>query len=49
MIEYLLPKDERDRIAETFNKIDSDMDGRISKRELINLYKANLGDDKIAK
>lgn len=49
MIDYLLPKDERDGIAETFNKLDNDMDGRISKRELINLYKENLGNDNLAK
>lgn len=38
MIEYLLPKEERDKIATSFNKIDTDFDGRISKKELIKLY-----------
>lgn len=38
MIEYLLPKEERDIIANSFNKMDTDFDGRISKKELIKLY-----------
>ncbi|CAK72533.1 unnamed protein product (macronuclear) [Paramecium tetraurelia] len=49
MVEYLLPKEERDRLANSFNKMDTDFDGRISKKELIKLYQENLSDDNIKK
>ncbi|CAD8138220.1 unnamed protein product [Paramecium pentaurelia] len=49
MIEYLLPKEERDKIATSFNKIDTDFDGRISKKELIKLYQENLGNDNLGR
>lgn len=41
MIEYLLPKEERDKIAETFYKIDVNNNGKISKSELLQQYMAD--------
>ncbi|CAD8085524.1 unnamed protein product [Paramecium primaurelia] len=43
MIEYLMPKEERDKIAQTFYKIDLNNDGKISKTELYQQYLQRSG------
>ncbi|CAD8098002.1 unnamed protein product [Paramecium sonneborni] len=49
MIEYLMPQEERDKISQTFYKIDLNNDGKISKAELYQQYLARSGDQNQAK
>lgn len=35
MIEYLLTKEDRDKLSEVFYKIDTNNDGKITKQELL--------------
>ncbi|CAD8157296.1 unnamed protein product [Paramecium octaurelia] len=49
MIEYLMSKEERDKIAQTFYKIDLNNDGKISKTELYQQYFESSGDENLAR
>ncbi|CAD8181699.1 unnamed protein product [Paramecium octaurelia] len=49
MTEYLLPKEERDKIAQTFYKIDLNNDGKISKNELYQQYLQRSGNEEQAR
>ncbi|CAD8078153.1 unnamed protein product [Paramecium primaurelia] len=49
MIEYLMSKEERDKIAKTFQKIDINNDGKISKTELYQQYFENSGNENLAR
>ncbi|CAD8094453.1 unnamed protein product [Paramecium sonneborni] len=49
MIEYLMSKEERDKIAQTFYKIDLNNDGKISKAELYQQYLEISGNENQAR
>lgn len=49
MIDYLLPKEERDKMSQIFYQIDTNCDGKISRSELFNSFKKNLTEEQAKK